>query len=194
MRQVAAMVIAAMMLATTAACADAVQPVSGVVAVDGPVTPLAKVEGWRQGPAGDPYGLLEIAFDQATAERAWQDNVPPGLPMVSGDPQLPGRYGDLSAVDFTRQALVVWSSGESSGCPAWLADIRTTGAGVIELQLGAPDQSESDAEVIMVCTSDYRPYRMVLAVDRDRLPQPGDLPLVEVRGVPDALVTAYPAR
>lgn len=37
-----------------------------------------------------------------------------------------------------------------------------------------------------VCTDDGDRYRMLLAVDRDRLPEPSDLPLDTVEGVPDA--------
>ena len=34
-----------------------------------------------------------------------------------------GAVGDLDDVDFARQVLVIWSSGESSGCPNWLQNI-----------------------------------------------------------------------
>jgi hypothetical protein len=45
------------------------------------------------------------------------------------------------------------------------------------------------------CTDDYNPYRMLLAVDRTRVPAAEVLPSEDVEGVPEgpgALVTTYP--
>lgn len=151
------------------------------------LAPLAKASGWREdlGSVGTPFAVLEVAFDRATAERAWRDNVPDDLDTRRDDlPAEPGRYGDLDAVDFDRQALVVWSSGESGSCAEWVADIDTVD-GTVRVQRGATAQT---------CTSDYNPYRMVLAVDRDRLPQPGDLPHDRIEDLPDGEVRAYPDR
>jgi hypothetical protein len=47
------------------------------------------------------------------------------------------------------------------------------------------------------CNDSRVPYRVVLALDRDRLPEPDDLPMDEMRldgrDLTDALVTTYPA-
>jgi hypothetical protein len=154
------------------------------------VTTLVKAEGWRDDlmpGLGDPYAILEVAFDRETAERAWGDNVPADLPEQTGDPADPGIYGSLDDVDFDRQVVAVWSSGESGTCPAWLDDVRVLDDGAVAFTLG------SAAPPGTACTMDYRPYRMVLALDRDAAPSPDDLPAEDVTGVPDGLVTAYPA-
>ena len=44
-----------------------------------------------------------------------------------------------------------------------------------------------------MCTDDYNPYRVVLAVDRDRLPPVDELASVQLDSVPDGVVTIYPA-
>lgn len=149
-----------------------------VIVADSDVRPLSKADSWRDGlwegfeSRGEepPYALIEIAYDRAAAERAWAENVPPGLPERSGRPDADGRYGELDDVDFSRQAVVVWSSGQSGTCPGWLADVRTVD-GVVQV---TTDQRGS------ACTDDYRTYRMVLAVSRDRLPEQGELPTTEV--------------
>jgi hypothetical protein len=155
--------------------------------------PLAKADGWREGLVerfdGDmPFALVEIAFDRATAELAWAENVPDGLPRRDGRPEQPGRYGDLDAVDFSTHAVVVWSSGQSGTCPAWLADISTRDDAV-EIHTAQSGQ---------ICTDDYRPYRMLLAVERDRLPDPDEFPVSNVivdgrSGGSPSLVDRYPA-
>ena len=152
------------------------------------VEPLAKVEGWLSDPGAVdlPYGLMEIADDVDTAERAWQENVPDGLGEGDAGVGEPGGYGSLDDVDFTRQAVVVWHAGESGSCPGWLADIVTEeGAVTIEQGVHAPGDG---------CTDDYNPYRMVLAVDRDRLPEAGDLPTedVTIDGIASGRLSAYP--
>jgi hypothetical protein len=159
-------------------------------AADG-VVPLAKAEGWREQlqPMGTPFAVLEIADDRDTAERAWRDNVPDDLPPGEGVPDEPGVYGALEQVDFERQALVVWSSGESGTCPAWLFDVRARDDGAVDIE---QRDITSLVEEDVMCTMDYRPYRMVLAVDRDRLPDLTGLPTEDVHGVPDGRVSAYP--
>ncbi|QBI21303.1 hypothetical protein ER308_18155 [Egibacter rhizosphaerae] len=166
-------------------CVNVLDPPEGP-APDGPVRPLAKVEGWRDGldPHADPFALLEVAWDRETAETAWANNVPDDLEAGAPDEGEPGRYDDLDAVDFDDEALLVWSSGESGSCPGWLADVATDGDGDLEVT--------RDSFGAGACTDDYNPYRMVLAVDRDRLPDPEALPGELVGDVPDGVADAYP--
>lgn len=149
---------------------------------------LAKASGWREGLSeehGSAFAVVEVAYDRDTGEAAWRDNVPDDLEPRDDDlPAEPGAYGGLDEVDFDRQVVVVWSSGESGGCPGWLADIDSTD-GTIRVQEGAVAQ--------MACPSDYNPYRLVLAVDRDRLPTSDELPSAQLEGVPDGKVRTYPA-
>ena len=149
---------------------------------------LAKASGWREGLAeehGSAFAVVEVAYDRDTAEAAWRDNVPADLESRDDElPAEPGVYGGLDEVDFDRQVVVVWSSGESGGCPGWLADIDSTD-GTIRVHEGAVAQ--------MACPSDYNPYRLVLAVDRDRLPTGDELPSAQLEVVPDGKVRTYPA-
>jgi hypothetical protein len=191
----ASLVAGALLLVAACADPDSAGPPAGAgvdpdAAAEG-VVPLAKVEGWRDesGGVGTPFAILEIADDRETAERAWRENVPDTLPPAEGVPDAPGRYGSLDEVDFERQAVVVWSSGESGTCPAWLFDVRTRDDGGVEIEFrSVTDLMDED----VMCTMDYRPYRMVLAVDRDRLPDVTELPTEDVHGVPDGRVTSYP--
>ena len=159
---------------------------------DGPaVQPLAKMDGWSPGVSaafGDyhPFAVLEIAYDQPTAEQAWDAVVPDELPNRRGYPAQVGLYGSLDSVDFSRQAVVVWSSVQSGSCPSWLADITTDGAtvemtsgelGEIRIPVATPLRKK---DVPMDCTADDNPYSMVLAVDRDRLPERSELPTDDV--------------
>lgn len=153
----------------------------------GAVQTLAKAEGWRDGLADDAFGVAEVAFDRESAERAWADNVPDGLPEGSGDAEAPGIYGDLDDVDFDTQVVVVWSSGQSGSCAEWIDDIDTTDDGVVTIERGV------DVGPTEGCTDDYNPYRTVLAVDRDRLPDEGELPTNVVEGVPNSSVVVYPS-
>lgn len=161
---------------------------------DGPVVPLAKVDEVRPSRRGRDTqwpgsALVEIAFDASTAERAWAENVPPGLPDRDGAPAQPGIYRRLHEVDFATQTVIVWSASQSRSCPGWLADLDTE-RHVVALH---PEHLGP------VCDDDGGTYRMLLAVDRDRLPEPGDLPVPgdlrseSVAGVPDARVVAYPS-
>lgn len=154
------------------------------------VEALARDDGWREGSDAEPrFVVVEIAWDRATAQQAWEENVDASLPDADGTPDAPGRYGSLEQVDLDEQALVVVSSGTSSSCPAWVADLRTDEDRLLVELDRAPAQA---------CTDDFVPYRMVLAVDRDRLPGP-DGPTVTQVDVPsdnlvdvDAAVGAYP--
>lgn len=190
--------LAMMLLALLAACGgsspDGSDGSGGAGGANGPaVQPLAKTDDWRPGLAQDlGFGVLEIAYDRETADRAWQENVPGDLPERDGQPAEPGRYGDLGSVDFDTHAIVVWSSGQSGSCPGWLADIRTGADGTVELETGV-DMRGGNA-----CTDDYQPYRMLLAVERDRLPGPDQLPVTTVivdgrSSGAGSLVAAYPA-
>jgi hypothetical protein len=149
------------------------------------VVPLAKVDGWRDGLNASNFAVLEIAFDAATATQAWRENVPMDLGDRSGDPVEAGEYGDLEDVDFEEQVVAVWSSGQSGSCPSWLAQVIVQQSGLLELKRGGSDPDED-------CTADYRPYRMVVAIDRSHVPPEEELPTRDVTGVPDGLVTAYP--
>ncbi len=145
---------------------------------------LAKVPAWReemQSRVADPSAVIEIAYDAESAERAWAENVP--AEFASGRPPDYGLYRTMDKVDFETQAVVVWSSGESSGCPGWLADIRWSGEA---LEVERESYSRSG-----VCTLDYRPYRMIMAIDRDKLPPGEALPTDQVIGVPRGLVLHY---
>lgn len=161
---------------------------------DAAVEPLVKADGFRDDLEIEdvPWALLEIAYDRQTAERAWEQNVPDDLPERGGQPAEPGRYGDFAQVDFDRQALVVWHAGQSGTCPAWLDDVNTDAAGDVHVEI------DTTAEEGEFCTDDYRGYRMVLAVDRDRLPDPDQLPRDTIRDDHpvdrrhDGRVTAYP--
>lgn len=149
------------------------------------VETLAKASGWRDRLAEElgQFAVFEVADDRETAEVAWRDNVPDDLETRDDElPADPGVYGALEQVDFEQQAVVVWSSGESGSCPGWLSDIDHAEVAVVV---------EREASGGM-CTDDYNPYRMVLAVDRERLPPPEDLSSAELDGVPDGVVRAYP--
>lgn len=151
------------------------------------IVPLAKASGWRAElrPIGSPSAVLEIAPDKAAAERAWRENVPDTLADRTGVPDKPGVYRELSEVNFDEYALVVWSSGESGTCPEWIADLHTTDDGTVAVELGVTSSTG-------VCTDDYRPYRIVLALDRDQLLDLKDLPTGKITGVPDGVVRVYP--
>lgn len=158
---------------------------------EGPVTALARADGWRSGiEASVGFLLLEVAHDEGTALRVWTDNVPSELPADEGDPPTAsGAYRSLDDVDFARQVVVVVSSGGSSACPPWVRDIRIVGDRV-EVHLAREDAQ--------ACTDDFQPYRLVLAVDRDRLPDLDALPVERVDVPSDNLtdvegrMVAYP--
>lgn len=156
--------------------------------VAGPVIPLMKAEGFRSDLVGQFWSLLEVAYDRATAERAWQASVRPGLEARSGEPLEPGLYGDLDSVDFRTHAVAVWSAGESGWCPGWLGDIRTTGRRV---KVTVAEHMPGDG-----CTDDYNAYTMVVAIERARLPEKADLPITaDVGPVDDGVVVdSFPSR
>ncbi|MDP8932301.1 MAG: hypothetical protein M3O70_28025, partial [Actinomycetota bacterium] len=69
---------------------------------------LAKAERWRSDLwrlGSTTFAVLEIADDRPTAERAWRENVPPGLPRAQGVPAAPGVYGEFDDVDLATMAV-----------------------------------------------------------------------------------------
>lgn len=155
-------------------CGEAMGPGGSDAPGNGEVTVLAKAGGWRDGlqeTAGHPYLWIEVAADPTTARQAWEDNVPTGLPEGDGRPAEPGIYVPFEDVDLDTHALVVVSSGESGTCPVWVEDLRFL-----------DDRVEVDLDTAggEACTDDFNPYRLVLAVDRDRLPSTDDLPFTTI--------------
>jgi hypothetical protein len=150
---------------------------------EGPVRTLATVPGWRGELPGMADGALEIAYDRETGERAFTENVPDDLPTGARDVADDGLHAELDTVDWDREVLVVWSAGRSGTCPVRVEDLRTAG-GRIEVETASSSQGS--------CTADFNPYRAVLAVARDRVPPPGDLP-VPVAGEPGVEAVAYAA-
>src|SRR5690606_35534583 len=92
------------------------------------IEPLVRAGWWRDALLDDMEGgtftILEIAYDRDAAERAWEENVPDGLPERRGTPYRDGRYGSLDDVDFATHVVVVWSGGGSE-CPGWLYGLET---------------------------------------------------------------------
>lgn len=149
------------------------------------VVTLAKDSGWRDGFEDDgaaPFATLEVAYDRETAEVAWDENVDDTTPRDDELPADPGLYGDLDDVDFEEQVLVVWSSGQSGSCPAWLADVDTTD-GIVQVEIG---------QLGNACDADYNPYRLVVAVDRQLLPEPDAIDSSQLDVVADGEIRAYP--
>ena len=139
-------------------------------------TLLAKTDGWRADLSTDdgtrtvPYVLVEIAYDAASARRAWTENAPADAQVRTGEPYRQGRHGRLEDVDLTRQRVVVVSAGESGSCPGWIRGAALGADGRLDVFSAAHVTSPDGA-----CTADYRPYRTVLAVDASRLPAEQDL-------------------
>ena len=157
---------------------------------DGSVTTLAKADGWRHGfqPSDAAFGVLEVAYDAATAQALWDSSVTARLPTREGDPAQEGVYGDLADVDFTEEVVALWSSGESGSCPGWVSDVTTRAGGDVVVTRAEDLQGGNG------CTADYNPYRTVIVIDRENLPEASALG----RGIVDgsaplsALVVEYP--
>jgi hypothetical protein len=160
------------------------------------VTVLARIDGWRADLTSDPDGtrqvpslLVEIAYDEATARAAWAANVPDGLPARSGTPQQDGSYADLDDVDFADRVVVVYSSAQSGSCPGWLVDATYAAGTLVMTETSAIPEGSNG------CNDSRVPYRLVLAVDRGKLPPAEDLPVDRVQvddRDADGLVTRYP--
>jgi len=120
------------------------------------------------------FAVLEVAYDAQTAQQMWDQNVPADLQERSGDPRDPGRYGSLSDVDFAQQAVALWSSGESGSCPGWISDIAVDSGYVVVTEV-------DDSGLGGACTSDYNPYRVLVAVDRADLPASESVATTKIR-------------
>lgn len=126
---------------------------------------LAKLDGWREGGTpGEPYAMLELAYDEQSARAMWDENVGDDLPTRSGLPVEPGRYGDLGDVDLATQVLAVYSSGQGGGCPRWLGDVRTDDERTVAITTVTDMQGGNG------CNDDYNAYRVLVAIDRNDLP------------------------
>jgi hypothetical protein len=149
---------------------------------DAGVQPLVKLVGWTVDVDRD--SVIEIAYDRPTAERAWADDVGNDRRLGLGSPFTYGFLGRLEHVDFERQAVIVWSGGQSS-CPGWLRSIDVVD-GTVTIETGQ--------RVLFGCDDLFEPYRMLLAVDLTRLPAPHDLPTddVMVDGSRRGTATTYP--
>ncbi len=166
---------------------------------DSGVQILAKADGWvvSQAAIGPFYAVVEVAYDEIAAAQAWENNVPADLAQRSGDPARPGLYGGLEDIDFDREALVVYSSGQSGTCPEWVTGIEFTTEGVVQITTTFKSDAVAPGGVL-ACTADYVPYRIVLAIDRDKLPPISALPTTRVLINGEqlgggGLVTTYPA-
>ena len=160
---------------------------------------LVKADGWRAW-LGSFHGVVEVAYDEPAAVQAWAENVPADLVRRTGDPTLPGLYGDLADIDLDREALVVYSSGQSSTCPEWLTGLEDTELGTVQLTTTSTSTTFAtvQGERVGFCTGDNREYRIVLSIDRDRLPPISGLPTTRVlfngeQLFGGGLVTTYPA-
>lgn len=175
-----ALLLAAAVLATTA-YSDPLGDLGRVVTGAGGVRTLTKVDSWREGllVPERTYAVLEVAYDADTAQALWDANIPAGLPAADGDPVQQGQYGDLAGVDFTAQAVAVWSSGQSGTCPGWLSTVRTDTDGEVLL---TRDESGGRSG----CTDDYNTYRTLVVVDRSDLPEPSEL--ASARGTVEGVV------
>lgn len=106
---------------------------------------------------------LRVATDEASARKLW-DALDADALEPADDPTERGRHGELDAVDFDEQVVVLWRGGESGTCPERVDGIATADDGVVEVTLA---QSALD----MACTDDYVPYAVMAAVDRAVMPE-----------------------
>ena len=164
----------------------------GPAPIDDSITVLARLDGWGQRLSTDETVqadlVVEIAYDEAAARAVWDESAPDRLPQRSGEPRQEGRYGSLDDLQLDRQALVVYSSGQSGSCPGWPVHLSLDGRVLV---VEETEYVEGDG-----CNESFSPYRVLLAVDRDVLPAVDALPLRTARSGDrefDALVTAYPA-
>lgn len=151
-------------LALVGGCAGA--PWSAGGDADDPVRVLAKTDG-HVGGVAEPVPL-QIAYDRDAAEQAWRDVDVGALPERRGPPEEAGVYGHLGDVDFSREAVVVWSFGESGTCPEWVVDVAFDGRTL------SVERQRSEAQA---CTDDFRAATWLVAVDLARLPEPEELPV-----------------
>ena len=137
----------------------------------GPVKTLAKNYEMPAGGANDD-ATLEFAVDPETAVALWDEHVSDELPRGRGKPFGEGIYDDLDSVDFDRQVVALWWGTEAT-CPQAVTDVRSPDRATVELHT-----TEEGHACLDMATS----FRMLLAIDRDRLPEVSELPvnLVEV--------------
>lgn len=144
------------------------------------VRTLAKVDGWldRHAEAATFEPTLELAHDAATARALWEEAVPGDLARGREEPDAEGRYGAFDDVDLDTHVLGLWSSGQSGSCPEWLSEVASVDEGVaVEVVV---DRGPGGA-----CTADFNPYRQVVAIPRDAVPDPDELPASLVTGPED---------
>ena len=145
--------------------------VDSVLGQRGPAKTLAKGYEMPAGGANDDVSL-ELAVDRDTAALLWDEHVSDDLPRGRGQPFSEGIYGDLDSVDFDRQVVALWWGTEAT-CPQAVTDVQSPDSATVELHTTEEDHACLDIGI---------PFRMVLALDRDHLPDLSDLPvnLVEV--------------
>lgn len=143
-------------------------PVESVLGQRGPVVTLAKNYATPSAVDRPPSHdvRLELALDQDTAERLWEEHVPDDLPRRDGEAYRVGIHGDLDSVDFDTQAIALWWGSEAT-CPQSVTDVQSSGQATVELHTTEEEPTCRDVEI---------PFRMVLAIDRDRLPDGSQLP------------------
>lgn len=103
-------------------------------------------------PAEAAYGFADIATSTPDAGRAWKRFGLEGVPQEIDDDT----------------ALLFRGLGESSSCPAEFAGLEVEGD---EVRMASPPPSSGGGPVSQVCTSDYRPRTLVVAVPVGALPQ-----------------------
>lgn len=137
------------------------------VATSGPELTLVKDHGTDR--PGEGITLLE---DPAAARDAWDEIDDPALPD-GGAPargREAGRYRHPDEVDLDALAVLRVEFGESGTCPHRLADVRWDAeAGVLRF-------SRDTGLRLGGCTDDFVPYTALIAVERERLPEPDELP------------------
>ena len=140
----------------------------------GSVQTLAKNYDMPEGFLGSARdaATLEFAVDPETAVALWDEHVSDELPRGRGKPFGEGIYDDLDSVDFDRQVVALWWGTEAT-CPQAVTDVRSPDRATVELHT-----TEEGHACLDMATS----FRMLLAIDRDRLPEVSELPvnLVEV--------------
>lgn len=129
------------------------------VCVDGQ-DPQTAVRPGPQPPEGDGWRYLG-EFDTAT-----------GLLHVVGDPDAyTALWGDLGGagaapeVDFEKQIVVGLEIGHSGSCPQTRLDGVEFSADAVTFEVNTVTEE-------MACTDDYNPRTYLVALDRDRLPEP----------------------
>lgn len=164
------------------------------------VRTLAKVDGWREGLTTPPqvHSVLEVAYDAESAQRLWEENLPPTLVQRTGEPLEPGRYGDLADVDLDDRVLALWSGGQSGGCPGWVDDVHLDDAGVVVVSERLASRAPVASDGSYTCSSDWNSYRTVIVIDRAALPGADEIATVQAKTTsgfsPSAVhLATYPA-